>query len=556
MRLPILATLLSLLIISPSWGEGAPELGPFKAGLTSRQIAPPELYDWRGAETHALVTTIWYPADRSAEERPLRVGPAGAELLVAGEVARDAPLAPIPARFPLILLSHGTGGSAQSIAWLATALAAQGYVVAGVNHPGNNALEPYTMQGFLLWWKRAQDISSVLDAMLADRAFGPRIDPERIGAAGFSLGGYTMIALAGGITSWGDFTALCQAPSAPATCKPPPEFPDLDVKAGAAARSDPCLAAALQASDRSYREPRIRAVFAIAPALGPAFTPESLKAIAIPVAIVAGAGDSIVPVDGNAKYFAATIHNAALTIFPGGVGHYVFIDVCTDAGRQRPFCSDAPGVDRAAVHRETAALAVKFFAGSSNRREERRRSSRLMHVWPRILGDEAVAIGHRHLRQRFGIEHRVLGNDAVEVEDIGGDGIDLVGAEGLRRVEGHGAADVVEERGGVRPIAADRLHRARRRQRPGAADQPVHWLALSLVAMAGGAALGEDPGAVARAAFPRRQAPAVGARIDVPAGDLRRRGLASEAVARVVRAEPARHQQYRQGRGGCSRPHC
>jgi hypothetical protein len=30
-------------------------------------------------------------------------------------------------------------------------LAAAGYVVAGVNHPGNNALEPMTMEGFVLW---------------------------------------------------------------------------------------------------------------------------------------------------------------------------------------------------------------------------------------------------------------------------------------------------------------------------------------------------------------------------------------------------------------------
>ena len=36
------------------------------------------------------------------------------------------------------------------------------------------------------------DVSAVLTALLESPSWGPRIDPGRIGAAGFSLGGYTM----------------------------------------------------------------------------------------------------------------------------------------------------------------------------------------------------------------------------------------------------------------------------------------------------------------------------------------------------------------------------
>jgi hypothetical protein len=45
------------------------------------------------------------------------------------------------------------------------------------------------------------------------------------------------------------------------------------------------------------------------------------------------------------------------------VGHYVFTDVCTEAGRSAipAVCVDEAGVDRAAVHRETAAKAIAFF---------------------------------------------------------------------------------------------------------------------------------------------------------------------------------------------------
>jgi predicted dienelactone hydrolase len=210
---------------------------------------------------------------------------------------------------------------------------------------------------------RAKDISTALDDMLADPDFGPRIDRQRIGAAGFSLGGYTMIELAGGTTSRQHYGEVCATAPDQVSCHAPPEFADLVGNATALAASDPDFAKALRGDGQSYRDPRIRAVFAMAPALGPAFAPESLKAIAIPVAIVAGAADHIVTVDANAKYFAATIPGAELTIFPGGVDHYTFLDGCTAVGRDtRPMlCRDQPDVDRDSIHDATVDIAAKFF---------------------------------------------------------------------------------------------------------------------------------------------------------------------------------------------------
>jgi predicted dienelactone hydrolase len=338
---------------------------PVKIGVAFRRFTPPEPYEWRGASTHALVTAIWYPAVADAEARPQHFGPPnGPAFFIADAVAENAAIAPSPARLPLILLSHGTGGTAQSLAWFAGALAAQGYIVAGVNHPGNNATEPYTVQGFMLWWQRAEDLSRVLDGMLADPEFGPRIDRQRIGAAGFSLGGYTMMVIAGGISSRAQLGAYCKEHQGQGSCKAPPEFADSITKGAELARTDPAFAAALRDDGKSYRDPRVRAVFAMAPALAPAFTPESLAAISVPVAIVAGEGDPIVPVGENARRYAAAIPHAELTIFPGAVGHYTFLDLCTPAGREaRPaLCVDAPGVDRAAIHQATAAAAIKFFA--------------------------------------------------------------------------------------------------------------------------------------------------------------------------------------------------
>ena len=94
------------------------------------------------------------------------------------------------------------------MAWFGCTLAANGYIAVAVNHPGNNGAEGYTVLGFSTWWERARDLSTVIDAMLADPAFGSRIDARRIGAAGFSLCGYTVIEIAGGITVPADFTAF------------------------------------------------------------------------------------------------------------------------------------------------------------------------------------------------------------------------------------------------------------------------------------------------------------------------------------------------------------
>ena len=82
------------------------------------------------------------------------------------------------------------------------------------------------------------------------------------------------------------------------------------------------------------------------------------------MAIVAGAADAIVPVGSSARFYAAYIPHAEVTIFPGDIGHYVFLADCTEAGRATlpALCLDAPSVDRDAIHAKTTDLAEVFFA--------------------------------------------------------------------------------------------------------------------------------------------------------------------------------------------------
>ena len=328
-------------------------------GFSLRQLPAAEGYNWRGSEDRALSSVIWYPAESTAEEKDLLIG--DPPLFMAGRAAKDATLAPTFGTYPLIALSHGTGGSALQIAWLGTYLAARGYIVVAVNHPGNNGATGYTPQGFLEGWERARDISTAIDGMLKDQRFGPMIDRERIGAAGFSYGGYTMMELAGGTTDAKALIAWCEAPGNAKACSPP-EMPDLMQKFEAM-KQQPDVQHSIAHAGDSYRDPRIKAVFAIAPAVARAFHPESLGQISIPVEIVVGNADDQAPAPENAQLFANNIKGAKLTILPGGVGHYTFLAIGTEAGKKQlpQLFNDNPGVDREAVHKQVAGMAAEFF---------------------------------------------------------------------------------------------------------------------------------------------------------------------------------------------------
>lgn len=333
----------------------------FKVGMTTRVFHPQAQRNWRGSEHHELRVTVWYPAAENAVEAPQVIGPPEAPLFLAGSAAVHAAFAPALERWPLILLSHGTGGSAMQMAWLGTALARAGYVAAAVDHPGNNALEPYTPEGFALWWERATDLSEVLDGMLADEEFGPHIDKTRVGAAGFSIGGYTVLALGGARTDISVLIDLCHQQPQTTVCHVP-EMKDMGSPDDVLRAVRKTSAVSLAQSAESYRDPRVRAVFAIAPAVGMTLTPESLHAMRLPVEIVVGLADPIAPPKENADYLRAYIRGARETVLPNVV-HYTFLDTCMADGKAKlgVYCADNAGVDRAAVHEQVDAAAIKFF---------------------------------------------------------------------------------------------------------------------------------------------------------------------------------------------------
>lgn len=314
----------------------------------------------RGDRSNRFHLVVWYPAENGATTHADVIGPPSAPLFSAGTVASDAPIAASPKLLPLVVLSHGTGGSAMQMAWLGTRLAAAGFVAAAMDHPGNSFAGAYTTQGFALWWLRATDLSQTIDAVLGDAPFATRIDPRRIAAAGFSIGGATVLVAAGGRVDLVRLHSWCKTRRTD-ICSGPPELPTLAADIGRLAQKDAAFRAELFQSGRSYRDRRIRAAFAIAPAMGPAFDPQSLQTISSPIAIVAGFGDANIAVQDNAIPLALAIPNASLHVFARPVSHYTFLDECLPAGQaQLPrLCKNTSG--RHVIHEQAARMAAEFF---------------------------------------------------------------------------------------------------------------------------------------------------------------------------------------------------
>lgn len=330
-------------------------------GFKTYDFVDPQRENWAGDGPRPLTTAVWYPASSAADTIEIAF-PRGQPIFIGGTVAAGAALETDGKKRPLVIMSHGTGGSGLQMMWLGRRLAAAGYIAAAVNHHGNTAAEAsYDPRGFRLFWERTTDLSRVIDLLLDHPEIGPGIDSSSIAAVGFSLGGYTVTALAGGRIDLEQFEAYCAGPQHDATCDAQNEYPQAETDFQRLMASDPRVSAALQRHRDSFSDTRIAAVIALAPALGGAFTDESLRAIDIPVLLMTGGGDDIAPARGNGQRLGELIPDAVFERLPDNVGHYAFLNPCTDHGKKYvPLCQDTGGLDRDQHHQKTANRVMAF----------------------------------------------------------------------------------------------------------------------------------------------------------------------------------------------------
>ncbi len=248
---------------------------------------------------------------------------------------------------PLLLLSHGYGGSWRNLNWLASLMAEQGYIVAAVDHPGTTTRDKNEQDARQLW-RRPQDLLRVTNGLIASPEIAGEVDTQRIAAVGHSLGGWTVIEMAGGRFDVGRFQSDCRHHAELAGCK---LIRPLGIDGKGAGKM---LAA-------EARDPRIKAVVSLDLGLARGFSPASLQHITIPVLIMAAQADSDeLPAKLESGWLAVYIPGAKKRyVSVEGATHFSFMQLCKPGAvalieEENPgegiVCQDGPSASRAAIH--------------------------------------------------------------------------------------------------------------------------------------------------------------------------------------------------------------
>lgn len=233
------------------------------------------------------------------------------------DVAPGAPV--MPERLPLVVLSHGSGGTPLVHRNLARHLARAGHIVVLPTHPGNNRDDNPLAGTSRLLARRPAEIRIVIDWAMSADGFGANLHPGAVGIVGHSLGGYTALALAGGR---------------------PTSFPN--ESSDHVARPVPVAA-----------DPRVAAIVLLAPATVWFVADGALADVRVPVLMYTGDADVQAPAEHGAIVERGMAGSGLLTHrVIAGAGHYSFFspypsDMVSPALAPS---QDRPGFDRPALH--------------------------------------------------------------------------------------------------------------------------------------------------------------------------------------------------------------
>lgn len=111
-------------------------------------------------------------------------------------ISKDA--TPKEGVFPLILISHGSGGSHLGYRTIAHHLACNGFIVGMLEHPGNNRTDNKLVDTVDNLINRPRHLHIAIDWFFDNNNFAMYLKPDSVSIIGHSMGGYTALALAGG----------------------------------------------------------------------------------------------------------------------------------------------------------------------------------------------------------------------------------------------------------------------------------------------------------------------------------------------------------------------
>lgn len=290
---------------------------------------------------------IWYPTDSKAAAQ--LVGQNG--LFYGSSMRRN--VTPLAKPLPVVVFSHGSGGNAERLGWLAGYLAHLGMIVAAPDHPGTTSGDSEPAQTPLIW-QRTDDLTAALDLLQNAPPGGLQPDMSRVAVLGFSLGGYTALGLAGVRVTRAAFIDHCKADPAAVDC------------AWMVAAGVDFNAIDATRYDASHADARVKAVVAVDPALVDAVDRGSLAGLSVPFLLINLGDAASLPSGMTASVIAAGLPDAQYKMIAGSA-HFSFLSECSTLGKiiigltgEDNICSDWGLRDRVVIQGELRGLIGGF----------------------------------------------------------------------------------------------------------------------------------------------------------------------------------------------------
>jgi len=264
-----------------------------------------------------LTLEIWYPAEIPEDRKALvyytadyfRDGTTVHSTVFKGRALRNA--TPIQGDFPLIIVSHGYPGTRYILSYLSENLASKGYVVVAISHTESTVSDQNQFSSTLL--NRPLDILFTLDKITAfnedEKHFLYKtVNTDITGLAGYSMGGYGIINVAGAGFSEAGVNLAWGVPGG-----------KLEIRQS----GNPVFEQTI--------DPRIKAVFAMAPwGAGFFWNAETMKGLKVPSFFVVGEQDDVAGYENGVKLFydwavhsqryLLTFENARHNVAPNAYG--------------------------------------------------------------------------------------------------------------------------------------------------------------------------------------------------------------------------------------------
>ena len=261
---------------------------------------------------------------------------------------------------PLVVIAPGLNTDWQNFTYTAKHLASYGFGVAAVNFPGTNAKRVNAVLNGLdtpppdnQWVEQPKVITRLLDEIERKSQSDPRwqgkLDLQRVGVIGQSLGGYTAMAVAGAKIDWQHLQRKCQQfqsseqinfnPSLYWQCQ------------GTDAKSSP--------PDTDLQDERIVATIAVNPVTNPVFSKQGMSQMRSPIMIITGDQDLFAPaLDEQIEPFTWLPEKDKYLVLVKNSTHFSFIG---EGDSSDPLPPQIIGLNPAIARTYLKVLSVAFF---------------------------------------------------------------------------------------------------------------------------------------------------------------------------------------------------